>query len=636
MTAGIDPKLYQLMAEQVQDYAIFLLDVNGRVASWNAGARTIKQYDAHEVIGRHFSLFYTPSDTERNWPEFELNRAKLEGRFEDEGWRVRKDGSRFWANVVITALRGEDGQLLAFSKITRDLTARKQQEEALRESEERFRLLVDGVQDYAIYLLDRDGIVISWNSGARRIKGYDASEVIGSHFSKFYTAEDIEAGKPWSELALARQDGRAEDEGWRVHKDGSRFWARVVVTALYDSDGTLRGYAKVTQDLTQQRHTQALEASTKELNDFIAILAHELRNPLAPIRHAVQLIEMARADEPARRLALGVIDRQSIQLARIVDDLLDVSRITRGKLSLQIGRTDIASIVGRAIETVRPAMEAARHTLAVDMPSKPIPLDGDELRLTQAVVNLLANAARYTNPGGSITVRGYASGTGPGASAVVEIRDNGRGIDPEFLHLIFSMFVQGKDPLKRASSGLGVGLALARGIVELHHGTVTAFSEGIGKGAKFELRVPLADTAAAAPARPAEARLAARFQSPSKRVLVVDDNVDAALVLESLLRGHGHEVVAVHNGADAIATFDSLRPDVVLLDLNMPGMSGFEVARRMRERSRTPPPFIVAVTGWGKAEDETRSRDAGFDMHLLKPVLEGKLLDALDAAVTVT
>jgi len=636
MTAGIDPKLYQLMAEQVQDYAIFLLDVNGRVASWNAGARTIKQYDAHEVIGRHFSLFYTPSDTERNWPEFELNRAKLEGRFEDEGWRVRKDGSRFWANVVITALRGEDGQLLAFSKITRDLTARKQQEEALRESEERFRLLVDGVQDYAIYLLDRDGIVISWNSGARRIKGYDASEVIGSHFSKFYTAEDIEAGKPWSELALARQDGRAEDEGWRVHKDGSRFWARVVVTALYDSDGTLRGYAKVTQDLTQQRHTQALEASTKELNDFIAILAHELRNPLAPIRHAVQLIEMARADEPARRLALGVIDRQSIQLARIVDDLLDVSRITRGKLSLQIGRTDIASIVGRAIETVRPAMEAARHTLAVDMPSKPIPLDGDELRLTQAVVNLLANAARYTNPGGSITVRGYASGTGPGASAVVEIRDNGRGIDPEFLHLIFSMFVQGKDPLKRASSGLGVGLALARGIVELHHGTVTAFSEGIGKGAKFELRVPLADTAAAAPARPAETRLAARFQSPSKRVLVVDDNVDAALVLESLLRGHGHEVVAVHNGVDAIATFDSLRPDVVLLDLNMPGMSGFEVARRMRERSRTPPPFIVAVTGWGKAEDETRSRDAGFDMHLLKPVLEGKLLDALDAAVTVT
>lgn len=505
MTARIDPRLYQLMAEQVQDYAIFLLDVDGNIASWNAGARTIKQYTADEIIGRHFSTFYTPSDIERNWPEFELNRAKLQGRFEDEGWRVRKDGSRFWA--------------------------------------------------------------------------------------------------------------------------------RVAVTALYDGDGTLRGYAKVTQDLTQERHTQALEASAKELNDFIAILAHELRNPLAPIRHAVQLIETAGADEQARRMALGVIDRQSIQLARIVDDLLDVSRITRGMLSIRTERTEIASIVRRAIETVRPAAEAARHTLVVDLPATPIAIEADELRFTQAVVNVLGNAIRYTDPGGtiSITARSTTAATEPRGSAVLEIGDNGRGIDPEFLPLVFSMFVQGKDPLKRSQSGLGVGLALARGIVELHHGTVTAKSEGPGKGAKFVIRLPLAD--ASRHDAPVAPRAAARFQSRPRRVLVVDDNVDAALVLESLLRSHGHEVVAVHNGVDAIETFDTLRPDVVLLDIGMPGMNGFEVARRMRERNRTPAPFIVAVTGWGKAEDEARSRQAGFDMHLVKPVLEAKLLDALDAAV---
>ena len=630
MTAGLDPRLYQMMAAQVQDYAIFLLDVDGKIASWNAGAQVIKQYRADEVMGRHFSIFYTPPDVARNWPEFELNRAKVEGRFEDEGWRVRKDGSRFWANVIITALRDEDGKLLAYSKITRDLTVRKRVEEALRESEERFRLLVDGVLDYAIYLLNREGVVISWNSGARRIKGYDAEEIIGSHFSRFYSSADIDGGKPWIELALARQAGRAQDEGWRIRKDGSRFWARVVITALHDVDGTLRGYAKVTQDLTQQRHTQALEASARDLNDFIAILAHELRNPLAPIRHAVHLIEMAGADEAARRMAAGVIDRQSVQLARIVDDLLDVSRITRGVLSIRTGRTSLASIVNRALETVRPAAEAARHAIAVDISDEAIHVEADELRFTQALVNILGNAVRYTDPGGTISVKAYTTATEPGPSAVIEIRDNGRGIDPEFLELIFSMFVQGKDPLNRGASGLGVGLALARGIVELHHGTVTAWSEGIGKGATFVIRMPLAG--APTKSEPMPVRAAPHVQVSQKRVLVVDDNVDAAKVLESLLKGHGHEVVAVHNGPDALTTFDRMRPDVILLDIGMPGMNGLEVARRMRERNQSPSPLIVAVTGWGKAGDEFRAREAGFDMHLLKPVLEARLLDVLATA----
>ena len=295
----VDPRLYKLLVEQAKDYALFLLDRDGRIMSWNAGAQRLKGYCAEEIVGRHFSTFYTREAVDSGWPQHELKVATAEGRFEDEGWRVRKDGSRFWANVVITALRDEEGRLLGFSKITRDLTDRKLHEEALRQSEERFRLLIEGVVDYAIFMLDTDGVVTSWNAGAERIKGYKRDEIIGKHLSRFFLPEDIEAGKPWEELAAARRDGRAESEGWRVRKNGERFWARAVLSALYDGSGRLRGFAKVTQDLTDRRHLQDLEKATKNVNEFIATLAHELRNPLAPIRTAVQVMAKAPANDPA-------------------------------------------------------------------------------------------------------------------------------------------------------------------------------------------------------------------------------------------------------------------------------------------------------------------------------------------------
>src|SRR5579871_320039 len=242
----VDPVLYQLAVEQTRDYAVFILDLDGRVMSWNAGARLIKGYTAAEIVGRHFSVFYPPEAVQSDWPSYELKVAAEEGRFEDEGWRVRKDGSRFWAGVLITALRGPDGRLLGFSKFTRDLTDRRLHEEALLQSEERFRLLVDGVVDYAIFMIDRDGVVSSWNTGACRMKGYTREEIVGRHFSRFYPPEDVKAGKPWEMLDTARRTGRAENEGFRVRKNGDRFWARAVLTALYDAAGDLRGFAKVT------------------------------------------------------------------------------------------------------------------------------------------------------------------------------------------------------------------------------------------------------------------------------------------------------------------------------------------------------------------------------------------------------
>ena len=625
-----DPKLFQLMAESVRDYAIFLLDPQGNIQSWNPGAERIKQYKADEIIGRHFSTFYTPQDIARNWPASELQRATMEGRFEDEGWRLRKDGSRFWAHVVITALRDKGGKLLAFSKITRDLTDRREQEEALRHSEERFRLMIEGVQDYAIYMLSPEGVVTSWNNGAHRIKGYEASEIIGKHFSRFYSADDITAGKPWAELAMAREHGRAEDEGWRVRKDGTRFWARVVVTPLRDAEGRLQGFAKVTQDLTQRQHSEAVEVAARQVQDFIAVLAHELRNPLAPIRNAAQLLKDASAAPEVVEIAYRAIDRQSAQLARIVDDLLDVARITRGTFSVHPERTDLRDIVQRAVETARPVIEAAQHHLLVELPPGAVFVKADDVRLTQALTNVLNNAARYTEPRGQITLALRREQRGERAMAALSVRDTGRGIEKELLGSIFGMFVQGRHAASRSQTGLGVGLALTRTIVELHHGTIEARSEGAGKGSEFTIYLPLEDGAQTpAPSEQPAPALHELSNGVAHRVLVVDDNVDAASMMAALVRQLGHDVVVVHDGPSALQAAESYRPEIILLDLGMPGMNGFEVARALRERGISPTPRIVAVTGWGKAEDERRTREAGFDMHLMKPVEESQIRQVL-------
>ena len=620
------------MARRTLDYAIFLLDDTGHVQSWNAGAQRIKGYEEADILGKHFSLFYTPEDLARDWPAHELRLARLEGRFEDEGWRLRKDGSRFWASVVITALRDDAGKLLAFSKITRDLSGRKRQEEQLRASEERFRLLVEGVTDYAIYLLSPEGIVTSWNEGARRITGYEAVEILGLHFSKFYDAQGIDAARPWAELAMAREHGRAEDEGWRVRKDGSRFWARVVVTALHDAEGRLRGFAKVTQDLTQRRHAQLLEETSRKLNDFIAVLAHELRNPLAPIRNAADLLKVIKPGNPLFESTRQIIERQGAQLARIVDDLLDVSRITRGALQMDFSRINLADVVSRSVETARPVIEAGRHMLRVDLPQTPVYVQGDAVRLTQALSNVLNNAARYSDPGGSISLRVYTVIEGTAETGVISVRDTGHGIEPALLGSIFGMFVQGRDPSRQTGAGLGIGLALSRSIVELHHGTMEARSEGPGKGAEFLMRLPLvaqADDAPSSGTAPPKESLVLPVPVAKLRLLVVDDNVDAAWVLANILESQGHEVRRANTGEETLAVSDEFDPDIVLLDIGMPGMNGLEVARHLRGRARTPRPLLVALTGWGKSEDRQRSREAGFDMHLVKPVDEAQILDLI-------
>ena len=604
---------YGALVQSIEDYAIFLLDPTGHIVSWNAGAQKLKGYAAHEIIGQHFSRFYCAEAVARGWPAYELQQAALTGRFEDEGWRVRKDGTTFWCNVVITAVRNEAGVLTGFAKITRDLTAQREYLEALRQSEERFRLLVDNVKDYAIFMLDPDGYVVSWNAGAARIKGYTRKEIVGRHFSTFYTREEAAAGKPARELAIARQLGRVEDEGWRVRKDGTTFWANVNITAVYDESNQLRGFAKVTRDLTERREREELERSGYRLRKFLATLAHELRNPLAPVRNAIGVMQLEAGMSPTLARSRDLIDRQVTHLTRLVDDLLDVGRIMSDKVELRLARVDLAEVVARATEAARPFTDSRAQSVVTHMPAEPLIVSGDTTRLVQVLQNLLHNASKFSPSGSRIEIFGRVEYH----MAVLEVRDRGRGIPVRSLDAIFELFVQEKNGQSLGEGGLGIGLTLCKSLIEMHGGSIIASSEGEGCGSSFTLSLPLA--AAPSEAQPDQAGVACAAVSPL-RILLVDDNRDSADSLAMLFELKGHEVRIAYDGAQALDVAPRLVPHLALIDLAMPKMDGFATLAGLREMPALAGTVFAAMTGFGHASDRERTQAAGFDAHLVKPV----------------
>jgi len=617
---------FRLLIEGVSDYAIFLLDADGVIASWNPGAQRIKGYAADEVIGRHFSMFYPAEALARNWPARELEEAARLGRFEDEGWRIRKDGTRFWANVVITAMRNSDGTLRGYSKITRDLTERKRHEEQLRRSEERFRLLIEGVRDYAIILLDPRGRVSSWNTGAQRILGYAADEVMGRSPECFFTSDDVLTGAPQELLRNASLYRHAQDIGWRVRKDGVRFWAEVNTTVLRDTDGEHIGFAQVMRDMSERKRMEAMEEEGRRVNEFLAMLAHELRNPLAPIRNAVSILKLAGEVPPQVAWCRDVIERQAGQLSHLVDDLLDVSRVTRGKLQISGEPMDLNEAATRAIEAARPLVDRRRHQLDVHLNPLPIVVNGDLTRLTQVVLNLLNNAAKYTPEGGRIelTVRAERD------EGVIQVKDNGLGIAPSLLERVFDLFAQGERTLDRAEGGLGIGLTLARRLVALHGGTIRAESPGAGKGSTFTVRLPRLSLALGPVTTPETPAI-----TPAKRkrsILVVDDNHDSAASIAIFLRLLGHQVDTEGTGPGALKRVnESAPPEIVVLDIGLPGMDGYEVARRIRAHPHGSAVRLYAMTGYGQEEDRQRSIDAGFDAHLVKPIVPSELAALIES-----
>ena len=621
--AGIEDP-YRRLVEGARDYAIFLLDRGGHVLSWNAGAERIKGYQAAEIVGRHFSVFYPEEANAKGWPQHELAVADARGRFEDEGWRVRKDGSRFWANVVITAMRDATGTLRGFSKITRDISERRRYEETLRLSEERFRLLVESVKDYAIFMLDPEGRVVSWNAGAQRIKGYAAQDVIGRHFSVFYPEEARRRKWPEQELSSARQQGRFEDEGLRVRKDGTTFWANVVLTPVYDREGVLRGYAKVTRDLTERQRIEALEQAERQANEFLAMLAHELRNPLAPMANALKLLAGRPTLDSTEQWVRDVLERQTSQMTRLVDDLLDVSRVTRAAMVLDRKPVDVRTSVRNAVDAARQWVDEAGHRVELSIAEERLMVDGDEVRLHQIFQNLLHNAAKYTPPGGRIEVNARREG----GEAVIRVRDNGVGMSAELLESAFELFKQGGQSLDRQKGGLGVGLTLVQRLAGLHGGSVEAHSEGAGKGSEFVVRLPLrAEPAIVDAASVARTGHAARSGAP-RRVLVVDDNQDAAHALRLLLESDGHQVLVASDGPGGLAMAREHRPDAVLLDIGLPKLNGYEIAKQIRADPALKTTMLVAVTGYGQMQDRALASAAGFDHHLVKPV-EFKALQEL-------
>jgi PAS domain S-box-containing protein len=920
-----EAEMLRLLIENAHEHAIFMLDPEGRITAWNRGAERLTGYCPHDIVGEHFSRLYPPEAVERGWPARELRVALADGRFEDEGWHVRQDGSTFWANIVITTIRAEDGSLIGFSQVTRDLTQRRLADENARRAllaeagrqsaEEHARLLqqqaaiLKNALD-CIITMDHAGKIVEFNPAAERTFGYRRDAVLGRELAELIippalrdrhrqglarylkTGESTILGKRLDltavtadgreipvEIAVTRLSGEdlplftayvrdiserkridqlrntrlavsqvlaqatsVEDAshglldavcwnlGWdfgswwklnratnelmcgdcwardlqetrdfvtasssrtfepgvglpgRVWKTGAPAWIPDVVedsnfprapiavsTGLhaafgspiivggetvgvfeffsheirqpdvdllemisticsqfgqyaerkraehalqeseqrfsrfmqhfpglawikdlegryvYVNDGAERAFRRPRKELygktddevfpveiaaafrendakalTNASGIQAVETLEDEAGDlrhsivskfpvfgadgrpvlvggmaiditdrlraeqglrdadqrkdeFLAMLAHELRNPLAPIRNALQILQMPRVDSDSADRSKAIIERQVDHLVRLVDDLLDVSRVMRGKIELRLERVELASIVARAVEIVQPLVEARAHMLSVDLPRESLLVDVDPVRMAQVLANLLTNAAKYTADGGQI----HLSVRHEDDQGLISVRDNGIGIAPDLLPQVFELFVQADHATTRAQGGLGIGLTLVRNLMEMHSGEVEAHSEGLDRGSEFVVRLPVLRSVGVADCIPVPAESAP--SAGRKRLLVVDDNRDAANTLALLLKLKGHTVRVAHDGQTALEIAASDRPDLIFLDIGMPGMDGYEVARRLRLDPDLRHIRLAALTGWGQAEDRRRSAESGFHHHLVKP-----------------
>jgi PAS domain S-box-containing protein len=466
-------------------------------------------------------------------------------------------------------------------------------------------------------MLDPRGRIVSWNPGARRIKQYEAEEIIGQHFSRFYTLEAKTAGLPERLLRQALEEGSAEDEGWRVKKNGETFWGSVVITSIRDEVGEHGGFVKITRDLTERRRSAQVMKDSEKKDTFLATLAHELRNPLAPLAPALELILRSPHETGRVVQVASMMRRQVEQMSRLIEDLVDLSRITTGKINLRLDVVSLHDVIGPALDAARPLADSRGHRITLDLPEGQIELRADKHRLVQALCNLLTNAAKYTEQPGEmiLSVRVKNSKT-----LELVVRDTGRGIAQELLHDIFDLFAQGP---KGATDGLGIGLTLVRTIAELHGGTVVAVSEGEGRGSQFILSLPILVRA-----EPEASAGVTDVRSNHKcQILVVDDARATADTLAMFMEIEGFEASVAYDGEQAVEVAARVRPEIACLDIGLPGIDGNEAA--MKIRAILPDILLIAITGWGTADDRERTAKAGFNHHLVKPVQMDELRQLL-------
>ena len=601
-----DAGRYRILVDSVTDYAIYMLDADGIVSSWNAGAQRFKGYTESEILGHHFSRFYTDEDRAAGLPARALHISATEGTFESEGWRVRRDGSRFWAHVVIDPIRAPDGTLTGYAKITRDLTERREAEALLRQSQEQFRLLVQGVTDYAIYMVSPDGIVTNWNAGAERIKGYTPQEIVGRHFSTFYTPEDRERGDPQRALETARREGRFEKEGWRVRKDGTRFWSHVVIDAIRDDAGHLLGFAKITRDITERREAQlTLERAREALfqsqkmdavGQLTGGVAHDFNNLLMAVIGSLELLRKRLPDDPTMLRLLDNAMQGAQRGASLTQRMLAFAR----RQELNTKPIDPASLVHGMTELLRRTL-GPNIAIETKFPLGLRNATADANQLELALLNLTVNARDAMPDGGIITVAAREQKVGPGHDTRLppgdyinlSVSDCGDGMDADTLARATEPFFT----TKGVGKGTGLGLSMVHGMAEQMGGRLMLRSQP-GEGTVAEIWLP----AGAVRPRDAVSEMADIVAPPAAgrplRVLAVDDDALVLFNTTAMLEELGHTVVEAYSGDEALAALCSQHIDVVVTDQAMPKMTGCQLIEEIR--TRWPEIPVILATGYAE------------------------------------
>src|SRR5690348_13524892 len=599
---------FRLLVQAVKDCAIYMLDPSGVIVNWNSGAERLKGYSAGEIVGQHFSKFYTREDRMAGLPARVLETARREGHYEAEGWRVRKDGGRFWAAVEVDAIRDENNQLVGFAKVTRDITERQVAQQTLRETARQFRTLIGGVTDYALFMLDPNGLVVNWNPGAERIKGYSADEIIGHHFSRFYTDRDRAAGKPARALQTAAQEGRFEAEGWRVRKDGTLFWANAIIDRITDEHGALIGFAKITRDITEKRNAQlALQEAQAQraqaqkmeaLGQLTGGVAHDFNNLLMIVGGHLQSLKRLVADDEKGRRATEAIELATKRGATLTRQLLTFSR----RQTFHPTMTDLSERI-EAFRNMLATSLGASARLATDISAEtwPVLIDSSEFEL--ALVNLALNARdALPSQAGVITVSAENVQLTPqqtpahlqGEFVALSVADNGSGIAPDILPLVFDPFFTTKGP----SKGSGLGLSQVYGFAHQSGGTVTITSE-LGRGTCVTLYLPRGQ----ATAKPAQDKHSDTEKLAGGTALLVEDNPEVAKVAEQMIEQLGYRVQRAGSAKEALELAEGVKFDLVISDIVMAGpMDGVGVARALRASQPDLP--VVLVTGFSSSATE--------------------------------